>query len=149
MSEAKTPKKAEAVAKKSEPAKTEVGKTETASTETKPVDSSASKSISQPKSASQSSTSHFSSVSTPQYRSGWDNIFGDGAGAKQTVSDKVTKNDFPTKLNIRDYDIDLVLRNALDTAFSDVAEKRGVSIKNVKESVRIEYHLSCEIKEKI
>ena len=29
-----------------------------------------------PKSASQTSTSHFSSVSTPEYRSGWDKIFG-------------------------------------------------------------------------
>ena len=148
MSVAKTPKKAEPVSKKSEPAKTEVGKTETASTETKPVDSSASKSISQPKSASQSSTSHFSSVSTPQYRSGWDNIFGDGAGAKQTVSDKVTKNDFPTKLNIRDYDIDLVLRKALDVVFNDLAQKRGVNLADAKELLRFEYNLSCEIKEK-
>ena len=147
MSEAKTPKKAETVAKKSEPAKTEVSKTETASTEAKPVDSSASKSISQPKSASQSSTSHFSSVSTPQYRSGWDNIFGDGAGAKQTVSDKVTKNDFPTKLNIRDYDIDLVLRKALDVVFNDLAQKRGVNLADAKELLRFEYNLSCEIKE--
>ena len=147
MSEAKTPKKAETVAKKSEPAKTEVSKTETASTETKPVDSSASKSISQPKSASQSSTSHFSSVSTPQYRSGWDNIFGDGTGAKQTVSDKVTKNDFPTKLNIRDYDIDLVLRDALDVAFNSLAQKRGVNLTGAKELLRFEYNLSCEIKE--
>ena len=29
-----------------------------------------------PKSASQTSTSHFSNVSTPEYRSGWDKIFG-------------------------------------------------------------------------
>ena len=29
-----------------------------------------------PQSASQTSTSHFSSVSTPEYRSGWDKIFG-------------------------------------------------------------------------
>ena len=29
-----------------------------------------------PKSASQSSISHFSSVSTPEYRAGWDKIFG-------------------------------------------------------------------------
>ena len=32
-----------------------------------------------PKSASQASISHFSSVSTPQYRSGWDKIFGKSA----------------------------------------------------------------------
>ena len=32
-----------------------------------------------PKSASQASISHFSSVSTPQYRSGWDKIFSKSA----------------------------------------------------------------------
>lgn len=148
MSEAKTPKKAEPVSKKSEPAKTEVVKTETASTETKPADNSASKSISQPKSASQSSTSHFSSVSTPQYRSGWDSIFGDGSGTKKTVSDKVAKNDFPTKLNIRDYDVGLVLREALDVAFNNLAQKRGINLTDAKELLRFEYNLSCEIKEK-
>ena len=148
MSEAKTPKKAEPVFKKSEPAKTEVGKTETASTETKPVDNSASKSISQPKSASQSSTSHFSSVSTPQYRSGWNDIFGGGSDDKKAVSEKVSKNDFPTKLNIRDYDIDLVLRDALNVAFNDLAQKRGVNLTGTKKLLRFEYNLSCEVKEK-
>lgn len=159
MNDAKTPKKAEIVPKKTDITKTEVTKaetnkteiseTKTADTEAKSLDNSASKAALPPKSASQSSTSHFSSVSTPQYRSGWNDIFGGGGDFEKQAPDEVSKSDFPKKLSILDYDIDLVLRNALDTAFSDVAEKRGVSIKNVKESVRFEYHLSCEIKEKI
>ena len=157
MSDAKTPKKAETVSKKSEPTKTELTKTEptkteaakseVANTENKLVDNSVAKSSSPPKSASQSSTSHFSSVSTPEYRSGWNNIFGGGVGAKKMAPEEVSKNNFPKKLNILDYDIDLVLRDALDSAFNDVAKKRGFNLKDTKEIVRFEYNLTCEIKE--
>ena len=152
MSDAKTPKKAETVSKKSEPTKTEptkteVAKSEVANTENKSVDNSVAKSGSPPKSASQSSTSHFSSVSTPEYRSGWNNIFGGGGGAKKTAPEEVSKNNFPKKLNILDYDIDVVLRDALDSAFNDVAKKRGFNLKDAKEIVRFEYNLTCEIKE--
>ena len=157
MSDAKTPKKAETVSKKSEPTKTESTKTEptkteaakseVANTENKSVDNSVAKSGSPPKSASQSSTSHFSSVSTPEYRSGWNNIFGGGGGAKKTAPAAVSKHNFPKKLNILDYDIDVVLRDALDSAFNDVAKKRGFNLKGAKEIVRLEYNLTCEIKE--
>ena len=148
MSDAKTPKKAETKSKKNEATKTEVASTEAANTEIKTADGSASKAVSQPKSASQSSISHFSSVSTPQYRSGWNNIFGDGSDVKKIVPKKVSPNDFPKKFNILDYDIDLILRDALDAAFNDVLKKRGVDLKGTKELVRFEYNLTCEIKEK-
>ena len=146
MSDAKTPKKAEPVSKTNETTKTEAPKTETPKTETNSVDNSASKSASAPQSAAQSSTSHFSSVSTPQYRSGWNTIFGDGSGIKKIVPAEVSESDFPKKLNILDYDIDLTLRDALDAAFNDVAQKRGINLKDVNEFVRFEYNLSCEIK---
>ena len=148
MSDAKTPKKAETKSKKNEATKTEVASAEAANTEIKTADGSASKAVSQPKSASQSSISHFSSVSTPQYRSGWNNIFGDGSDVKKIVPKEVSPNDFPKKFNILDYDIDLILRHALDAAFNDVLKKRGIDLKGTKELVRFEYNLSCEIKEK-
>ena len=148
MSDAKTPKKAEPKSKKNEAAKTEVSSTEAANTETKTADGSASKAVSQPKSASQSSISHFSSVSTPQYRSGWDKIFGDGSNVEKIVPKEVSQNDFPKKFNILDYDIDLVLRDALDAAFNAVLKKRGINLKGAKALVRFEYNLICEIKEK-
>jgi hypothetical protein len=148
MSDAKTPKKAETKSKKNEATKTEVASAEAANTEIKTADGSASKAVSQPKSASQSSISHFSSVSTPQYRSGWNNIFGDGSDVKKIVPKEVSPNDFPKKFNILDYDIDLVLRDALDAAFNDVLKKRGIKLKGAKALVRFEYNLICEIKEK-
>ena len=148
MSDAKTPKKAETKSKKNEATKTEVASAEAANTEIKTADGSTSKAVSQPQSASQSSISHFSSVSTPQYRSGWNNIFGDGSDVKKIVPKEISPNDFPKKFNILDYDIDLILRDALDAAFNDVLKKRGIDLKGTKELVRFEYNLTCEIKEK-
>ena len=148
MSDAKTPKKTETVSKKNELTKADVVKTEKVNTETKALENSVSKSVSKPKSASQSSTSHFSSVSTPQYRSGWDDIFGGGSDVGKIVSDDARKNDFPKKLNVLDYDIDLILRDALDVAFYEVARKRGFNLSGKEELVRFEYNLICEIKGK-
>ena len=168
MSDAKTLKKAETTSKKTEATKTEATKTEATkteatktevvktevvkaeatNTETKAVDNLVSKAVSEPKSASQSSISHFSSVSTPQYRSGWNNIFGDGGDVKKIVSNEVSESDFPKRINILDYDIDLILRDALDAAFNDVAKKRGLNLKGAKELMRFEYNLTCEIKKK-
>ena len=168
MSDAKSLKKAETTSKKTEATKTEVVKTEVTktevvkaevvkaeaasteatNTETKAVDNLVSKAVSEPKSASQSSISHFSSVSTPQYRSGWNNIFGDGGDVKKIVSNEVSESDFPKRINILDYDIDLTLRDALDMAFNDVAKKRGLNLKGAKELMRFEYNITCEIKKK-
>ena len=153
MSDTNSPKKAEPVSKKNEstkaePIKNEPIKTEKANTETKSADSSAPKSVSPAKSASQSSISHFSSVSTPQYRSGWNSIFGDESGVKKINPDKVRGNDFPKKLNILDYDIDVKLRNALDAAFNDLAKRRDIHLADQENSLRFEYNINCVIKEK-
>ena len=163
MSDAKTLKKAETTSKKTEATKTEATKTEATktevvkaeaasteatNTETKAVDNSVSKAVLETKSASQSSISHFSSVSTPQYRSGWNNIFGDGGDVKKIVPNEASESDFPKRINILDYDIDLTLRDALDAAFNDVAKKRGLNLKGAKELMRFEYNLTCEIKKK-
>ena len=65
-------------------AKNEASKPSTASTatvekkskETTDISGESPKKTDAPQSASQTSKSHFSSVSTPEYRSGWDKIFG-------------------------------------------------------------------------
>ena len=153
MSDTNSPKKIESVSKKNEskkaePVKSEPIKTEKANAETKSADSSTPKSVPPSKSASQSSISHFSSVSTPQYRSGWNSIFGDESGVKKINPDKVRGNDFPKKLNILDYDIDVKLRSALDAAFNDLAKKRDIHLEDQKNPLRFEYSVNCVIKEK-
>ena len=153
MSDAKTPKKAEAVSKANETTKTEVtkttvDKTETTNAESKSVDSSTTKSVSPPKSAAQSSISHFSSVSTPQYRSGWDNIFGNRNDVKEPLPEEVSETVFPMKLEILDGEIDVILRNILDETFTELAKKHRINVSGSKSSICFEYIINCEIKEK-
>lgn len=83
MSEAKAPKTIKNAPQKVEAAKpavtkVEAAKPDTAKSETPTADSSAKKAKPTAKSESQKSISHFSSVSTPEYRAGWDRIFGSG-----------------------------------------------------------------------
>jgi hypothetical protein len=153
MSDAKTPKKAEAVSKKSETTKTEVAKTtvdktETTKTESKPADNPTTEAVSSSKSASQSSISHFSSVSTPQYRSGWNNIFGGGSDVKKTLPEEASETDLPMKLEILDDDVDAILRKILDETFIDLAKKYGINLNGPKSSLCFEYNINCEINEK-
>jgi hypothetical protein len=147
MSDAKTPIKAETISKNSEATKAEVTKTEVVKTENKSADISADKSNSSPKSAAQSSISHFSSVSTPEYRSSWNKIFGGANDDKKTMPDEGRKADFPKNLEIFDDEIDVKLRSMLDAAFNDLAEKQGICSKGVKNPLRFRYNLSCEIKD--
>ena len=75
---------------------TKVEKTESKpASEAGSVDNSTNKtsdeSVAAPKSASQISISHFSSVSTDEYRSGWANIFGGKKTSKKTKSKKPTE----------------------------------------------------------
>jgi len=78
MSDAKAPKKTKDASKKVESAKPDAAKSDTST-----ADSAAKKAEPAAKSASQTSISHFSSVSTPQYRSGWDHIFGSGKKSRK------------------------------------------------------------------
>ena len=76
MSDAKPAKKTKSASKKSETAKPAAKKADTAKSDTSTADTSAKKSEPAGKSKSQESISYFSSVSTPEYRAGWDHILG-------------------------------------------------------------------------
>jgi len=152
MSEAKTPKKGDAGSKKSEAKKTEVKKPEAeqsaTAAETSPADKSAVKADAAPKSASQSSISHFSSVSTPAYRSGWNSVFGGGETTKKKDSKTSAGDEFPDHLTISDEDIDPELRKILYKSFQRTARSQGFSLAKIKNIAVIEYKLDCHIREK-
>ena len=57
----------------------------------KSTDKTSDESVAAPKSTSQISISHFSSVSTDEYRSGWANIFGGKKTSKKTKSKMPTE----------------------------------------------------------
>ena len=152
MSEVKAPKKGDAGSKKSETKKTEVKKPEAeqsaTAAETASADKSAGKADATPKSASQSSISHFSSVSTPAYRSGWNNVFGGGDATKKTKSKSSNGDIIPDNFTIVDEDIDSELSNILYRLFQRRARSQGISLAKIKKTAVVEYTLDCNIKEK-
>jgi hypothetical protein len=95
-----------------------------------------------PKSASQSSISHFSSVSTPAYRSGWDNIFGNKNSSKSSVTKSEGKTHKEFVLN--DDEIDKKLRQALYETFSSKAKDEGLELPKSLEIGIIEYNIRCK-----
>ena len=101
-----------------------------------------------PKSASQSSISHFSSVSTPAYKAGWENIFGQSEIGNTTASNTDNVEHFPEKLTIHDVDIDKKLRSALYKAFQQQARAQGIDLPKINTQVEFEYILDCNLKKK-
>ena len=140
MSEAKTPKKEGKKSSKTE--KTEPKATsdsaEKPSSETKTAN----------KSASQSSISHFSSVATKEYRSGWESIFGNKKAGNKASSKQSNTVDLPLSLAIQDEDIKEDLRALLYKAFQRQARKEGISLAKLKKIGDIEYRLDCDISDK-
>ncbi len=136
--------------KSSSPQKAKIEKAETGTKETtKSADTtSAKKTDAAPKSASQSSISHFSSVSTPAYKEGWDNIFGKSKKDHAKASSTDKGEHFPEKLTIQDADIDKELRSALYKAFQRQARAQGISLAKIKKQVEFEYILDCNLKKK-
>jgi len=95
-----------------------------------------------PKSASQSSISHFSSVSTPAYRSGWEQIFGN----KEKVEDNLDDNqDNLQEFSVEDSSINIDLRTLLYKAFQTEAQKHGFQLDDVNDTSNIVYNLNCKI----
>jgi hypothetical protein len=143
MSEAKTPKKESKKSSKTE---------KTEKTESKTTPDSAEKSSNETKtankSASQSSISHFSSVATKEYRSGWESIFGNNKAGKKARSKQNNTVDLPLNLAIQDEDITEDLRALLYKAFQRQARKDGISLAKLKKSGNIEFRLDCDITEK-
>jgi hypothetical protein len=104
------------------------------------------------KSASQTSISHFSSVVTEEYRSGWANIFGGAKTSKKTGGQIGSKQsdavDLPLRLKLFDEDIKDDLRLQLYEAFKRQARKDGVGLAKHKKAASFEYTLECYVSKK-
>ena len=145
MSEAKAPGKVSKESKKAKEPKTEAA-TKTADKVEKPAEStSPTKTDSAPKSAAQMSTSHFSSVSTPEYKAGWESIFGSPKGKRTAASRASDVDEFPDQITIEDDEIDEELRSALYKAFQKKARKQGLSLAKIKKLADLEYSLECNL----
>ncbi len=137
MSDTKTAKKTETKADKKDKSETKSDtKSETGSTGATN------------KSASQTSISHFSSVTTKEYRSGWEEIFGKKKNTKKAKSKKANGVDLPLTLDLSDEDIKDDLRALLYKAFQRQTRKDSVSLAQLKKIADIEYSVVCDIREK-
>ena len=110
------------------------------------ADKTANKAEAAPKSASQASLSHFSSVSTPEYRAGWQRIFGGGEVNQKEEQEVSNENEFPLQIEVQDIEINAELRSMLYCSLLAQANKQGVDIEKVKNSASIEYSLQCKIR---
>lgn len=110
------------------------------------ADKTVTKSEAAPKSASQTSLSHFSSVSTPEYRAGWQRIFGGGEVNQKEEQEVSNENEFPLQIEIQDTEINAELRSMLYSSLLVQANNQGVNIKKVKNSTSIEYSLQCKVR---
>ena len=127
-----------------------VAKTTDTSTVDKAGSSTADKTVNKaeaaPKSASQASLSHFSSVSTPEYRAGWQRIFGGGEVNQKEEQEVSNENEFPLQIEVQDIEINAELRSMLYSSLLAQVNKQGVDIEKVKNSASIEYSLQCKIR---
>ena len=148
MSDAKTQSKAANSSKKSEASKPAAGNQGAGTSTSTSEFNSGGGAASAPKSASERSISHFSSVSTPAYKAGWDSIFGGSKTSQIGMSNSANDDHFPAQLTIDDEAINEELRAALYKAFQKQAHKQGVSLAKIKKRADLSYTLKCAIEEK-
>ena len=149
MSEAKTAKKTESKPKETSQTNNKTNNKTDNKAETKTdskTETSSTGAIN--KSASQTSISHFSSVTTKEYRSGWEEIFGKKKKAKKSRAKKANGVDLPITLDLSDEDIKDDLRALLYKAFQRQARKEDISLAQLKKIADIEYSLVCDLSKK-
>ena len=109
------------------------------------VASSPSKNITSTKSASQLSISHFSSVSTPEYREGWDRIWGNN---KLNLNrDKVIddNNTLPVEISLSNLDLSDLTKKTILQELYVYANKNNLNLPQFKTLLLKNIEFSCTI----
>jgi len=107
--------------------------------------SSPSKNITSTKSASQLSISHFSSVSTPEYREGWDRIWGNN---KLNLNrDKVIddNNTLPVEISLSNLDLSDLTKKTILQELYVYANDNNLSLPQFKTLLLKNIEFSCTI----
>ena len=107
--------------------------------------SSPSKNITSTKSASQLSISHFSSVSTPEYREGWDRIWGNN---KLNLNrDKVIddNNTLPVEISLSNLDLSDLTKKTILQELYVYANKNNLNLPQFKTLLLKNIEFSCTI----
>ena len=140
---AKKPSKDTTPAKMADAAPADTAKTDAPSSDTSDGGSSAKESANAKKASGGSRPiSYFSSVSTEEYRSGWDDIFG---SKKKAVAPKRAKSKLPATLSISVDDLDADAQAALESVARKLAKKKRLNFDKLQANGQIEWRIACEI----
>ena len=96
--------------------------------------------------AADHSPSYFSSVSSPEYRAGWDSVFSSGRGAKKaTAKPRRAKpgNGLPVTIVLEHTDLDDDIRAAIEDAFRRKARKKRVKFDQFMKKAHVTWRLEC------
>ena len=107
--------------------------------------SSPSKNITSTKSASQLSISHFSSVSTPEYREGWERIWGKNklnSNREKVIDDNQTP---PVEILLSNLDLSDLTKKTILKELQVYANKNNLSLPQSKELLLENIEFSCTI----
>ena len=128
------------VADEKSPTKTETSSDNSSSTSTKTNKSS----------APARPTSYFSSVSTDEYRSGWDAVFNDTSSKKNKVGKGRERNatlDLPLSIMLSNEDLSTELNELLKKAVLKRAKKDKLPIGRLLTRAQIKWNLECKLGE--
>ena len=128
------------VADEKSPTKTETPSDNTSSTSTKANKSS----------APARPTSYFSSVSTDEYRSGWDAVFNDTSSKKNKIGKGRERNatlDLPLSIMLSNEDLSKELNELLKKAVRKRAKKDKLPIGRLLTRAQIKWNLECKLGE--
>ena len=109
------------------------------------ADSSTSKNITSTKSASQLSISHFSSVSTPEYREGWDRIWGNNKlnfNRDKVIDDN---NTLPVEISLSNLDLSDLTKKTILQELDVYTNKNNLSLPQSKALLLKNIEFSCTI----
>ena len=104
-----------------------------------------SKNITSTKSASQLSISHFSSVSTPEYREGWDRIWGNNKlnfNRDKVIDDN---NTLPVEISLSNLDLSDLTKKTILKELHVYATKNNLSLPQSKALLLKNIEFSCTI----
>ena len=103
------------------------------------------KNVPSTKSASQVSISHFSSISTPEYREGWDRIWGNdklNSNRKKVTDDKQT---LPFEISLSNLDLSDLTKKTIFKELQVYANSNNLSLPQSKELILENIEFSCNI----
>ncbi len=124
----------------------ETSKTETSSTKTEAATDSGGKSSSG--STASRPISYFSSVSTDDYRSGWDGIFGKDASKPKPKTRKPvrkTVSKLPLTITLDGDDLDADVRAQLEEVFRKQIKKKRLNYDKLSGNGQVSLQVSCRI----